>query len=428
MARGLRSLLELAQTAAVSLVRMIGAAAAFALAAVVSSALGPADAGVFFVSITWAYVIGVVARWGSSDLIVLTIAPMAHGKRASAIPAIVARRMYEALFRFAAMVLPGLVAVWALVDRLVPQPLALDPWFILPLALAITLQQLLSATARAFSRPVVSSFLEFSFMSLFTLAGYLLCHGLGMALKLQHFEWLYTVGAIVATFLLLAGSPVRIAWLRPIRASLTRSTAYRAHSFALIELCNYLLVWASFLMMPFLLPAADVGIFNAVQRIAGIVQLVTVNIPLVFLPKLAIAQRQRDQAEFGRLLRSMQGVMLATGLGFFVAVAILGGSALSLFGAEFAAGYIPLLITTAGLCASLALGPAGALLSVRGHEHIFRNVTIAAGLAAIVLSIPAIWWFGLAGAASVTGLTALGSKLALVHYSRVLQAQDVRMP
>ncbi len=49
-------------------------------------------------------------------------------------------------------------------------------------------------------------------------------------------------------------------------------------------------------------------------------------------------------------------------------------------------------------------------------EHIFRNVTIVTGVATLALSVPAMHFFGIVGAAAVTGLSALGSKLALVWF------------
>ena len=356
MASKLSFLFEAVSTAAVSLLRMVGSAAAFAFSALVSSALGPEGAGTFFVSITWAFGLAIVARWGSSDLILLTLSPLAQGWRREAVPAMLARYILRSLLRMLVLVLPGLLAIVWLASSGIAPSLAIDPVFVFFLALAIVVQQQMSAAAKAFGRPVLASALEFCFITLFSIAGYFVFRSVMATAPMRGFELLYLAGAVISTLILLFQGANWVSWLRPLRTAAMQTTMRRSHSFAIIELCGYLSVSSSLLLMPFFLSAADVGIFNAALRIASLVTLVSVSIPSVFVPRLAVAYRLGDMAEARRLVLSMKLVMLVAAIGFFLGVAIFGRMALALFGAQFAAAYVPLLVTAAGLCGALALG------------------------------------------------------------------------
>ena len=411
-------LLDALATGSVSLVRAGGAASSFAFTVLASSALGPADAGIFFVSITWAMALAIFLRWGASDLILMTFAPLARNWRRKALPAILARYLHNSLLRLFGLVLPVMLGLGLLVRLEWMAPARLDLVFIFALTLAMVMQQLLAAAVKAAGRPVQASLIEFCFITLFAIIAYLALRGWVDDAPMRGFETLYLAGALVSVLLLMAMKGTAIVWTRPFKPAAMGTTLRRSHSLAVIELSGFMATWAAFLLMPLFLPAHDVGIYNAALRIASLTQLITISVPSVFIPRLAIALNEGKWAEARRLTRSVKWVMALAGIILFAGVAIFGRWALGLFGAEFTTGYGALLILTGGMCGAMAMGPAGAMLNVMGQERHVRNVTILFGVTTIALSVPAMLFYGIIGAASITALSALASKIVLVVLER----------
>ena len=298
----------------------------------------------------------------------------------------------------------------------------LDPLFLLLLIPLLTGQQLLAAAAKAMGRPVVASLLEYCTITGLSLLAYLVLRGAGSwagagATVLQ-FEVVYLLAAALSVALLIRFGIPGALGKRPLKATAIRQRARRARTFATIELAGYAATWSSLIVMPFLLSAEDVGLFNAALRIAALVSIVAVSIPTVLVPRLAVAHAAGDFALELRLIRTMRMAMLAAAIAFFAGIVLLGDGALRLFGPEFAGAYAPMVVTSAGLCLALALGPAGASLNVMGQEHLTRNVTMIGGALTLVAMVPAIWAFGLLGGAAVTGLSATLRKTALVIYEQ----------
>lgn len=416
---------EALATASVSLVRAMGAAAAFAFTAYASSILGPEDAGIFFVSITWAYGLAIIARWGGGDLILMTFAPLARGARAMALPSIMARYTYDGVARI--LIIMFLLGFGVLLAA-PPGMLAItsgggtNPYFIIGLALSALGLQLAGAAVKAAGKPVTASIVEFCLVPGLTLVAYLLFqalfHGSSAMSPLCALQTLYLAASLMAAILLMRMKGARIAWARPFKRRAMRRTLKRSHDLAIIELSLYLASWAALLMIPWLLGAHDAGLYNAVLRIAGITQIITVSVPSVFIPRLAVSVYEKDWAQARLLIRNIKLVMAMAAIVLLVAIVVLGKWALGLFGPDFVAAYDILLIISAGFCAAMALGPAGAMLNLLKQERAFRNTTIATGFASLALSVPAMMVFGLTGAAWVAALSTLGNKLVLVWLER----------
>ena len=416
MAKKRGFLFDAIATASVSLVRAAGAVATFAFAAVASSVMGPADAGIFFVSVTWAIALAILVRWGSSDLILLTFAPLARSWRRKALPAVLARYMHNSLLRLSGLILPVMLGLGLMIHLGWLSPVRMDLFFIFALTLAMVVQQVTAAAIKAAGRPVQASLVEFCFVALFVIAAYLVFRGWVDASPRRGFETVYLSGAVISALVLMTMKGAKIEWTRPLRPNAMRTSLRRSHSFAMSEMSDFLATWAAFLMMPLFLSAHDAGIYNAALRIAALTQLVTISVPSVFIPRLATALQHRDRIEARRLTWSVKLIMALAGIALFLGVAIFGKWALGLFGTDFIAGYGPLLIMTAGLCGAMALGPAGAILNVMGHEKITLNVAFIGAFLTLALAIPALYFHGITGAATVTALSAIARKALLVWF------------
>jgi O-antigen/teichoic acid export membrane protein len=94
---------------------------------------------------------------------------------------------------------------------------------------------------------------------------------------------------------------------------------------------------------------------------------------------------------------------------------LLGPWYLALFGPEFAAGYGALVILSLGRVFGAAMGSAGLLLAMSGHERDFLAATFAGAGLNLLLDWLLIPRLGLNGAAwaSVAGLVAMNGLAAL---------------
>ena len=412
MVRTLPLLIDALAAMGVSVTRGTGSLASFVFTALAAQALGPADSGVLFVSVTWAMGLAIVARWGASDLVLLTFPPLHDGWRRPAVPAILVHYLRASLLR-ATLVTALAGAVAAAAGPAALARLGIDPLFVCTLLFLTVLQQLLAAAARALGAPVRATLCEFVLVPLLAILALLPLGDARSAWTVAQFEWLYLACAAlaVAGLLSIRGMPVTL--LRSINPGAIRSNLLRSRSFGLIEASGFLVNWSSLLVTPLLLSVHDAGLLNPALRIAGMVALVAVSVPSVFVPRLAIAERAGSRAEAARLVRSARLVMAMTGAAFYLVVIVAGDQALGLIGDKFRAAYVPLLVIAGGQCGSLALGPSGAVLALRGQERIMRNVVMVSGVLSLLLLVPAIALFGLHGAAVIAGLAPLASKLAL---------------
>jgi O-antigen/teichoic acid export membrane protein len=163
-----------------------------------------------------------------------------------------------------------------------------------------------------------------------------------------------------------------------------------------------------------LMTKADVGLYAVGVQVsqAGVAMLlVTANIIMPAISRLSTAGKD---AEIEALCR--QSAMLS-GFVAFVALLILlviGDWVIALaYGQEFVAAWTVLIVLISGQLGKSLLGPADAVLVMRGKEKITMVVAFFASAANIALNFALIPHFGLLGAASATALTTAGWNFVL---------------
>ncbi|MBS9722399.1 lipopolysaccharide biosynthesis protein [Tianweitania sp. BSSL-BM11] len=180
-----------------------------------------------------------------------------------------------------------------------------------------------------------------------------------------------------------------------------------------IEGFTFLLTNADVLIVGFYLEPHDVAIYYATVKTLALVHFV------YFAVKTGAAQRYAQlihAGETSRLADFARETVSWTfwpsvGMGVFVLAA--GWPLLSLFGAEFTAGYPLLFVLVAGVIARASVGPAESLLTMSGQQNICAGVyaaTLAVNLVCNAVLIPQI---GLWGAAVATSAAMIFEAIAL---------------
>lgn len=163
------------------------------------------------------------------------------------------------------------------------------------------------------------------------------------------------------------------------------------------------------------------GMYAAVTRVTGLVGFGLVAVNSIVAPMISELYSVHRYAQLQKMITmSARGVFVFTivvclGLGLF------GEFILGFFGAEFRAGYGPLLVLLVGQAVNALAGSVGFLMIMTGHQTQAAVIVFASAVANIALNAILIPRFGLMGAASATAATtALWNIAMLVFVHRKL--------
>jgi O-antigen/teichoic acid export membrane protein len=120
-----------------------------------------------------------------------------------------------------------------------------------------------------------------------------------------------------------------------------------------------------------------------------------------------------QRAELQQLVRVAARLIFAATLAFTLVVVALGREILDLFGPEFRAGYIALLILCAGSLVNALAGPVGSLMTMTGQQSTAAVILAVNAAANLVLSAILIPRYGVEGAAVATAVTTAGWNLGM---------------
>ncbi|MFW6271613.1 MAG: flippase [Desulfosalsimonas sp.] len=149
--------------------------------------------------------------------------------------------------------------------------------------------------------------------------------------------------------------------------------------------------------------SSDVGVYKAVVHASNLMIFILQAVNMALAPAIANMYATGDMKKLQRMLTlSVRAVLLITApIGLIL---VFGGKWLlgTLFGPEFAAGFIALGIICIGQIIRVAMGSVGTILSMTGNEKdAAKGVTLAA-IINVVLNVVLIPKYGLNGAATAT--------------------------
>jgi hypothetical protein len=315
-----------------SVARVMGSGLGFVATFLVTRALGPAQSGILFATITWALALAILARWGANDRILIELAPLKGGWRQSAIAAFVNREIRASMIRAAMLLGAVLAGLWAM-----DEPPALDIALLVALVPATVLLQLVSAACKGMRRLTTAFAFEIVFQPLVVIAAVLAV----MASRASQPFGIIAGSYLVATLAGTAGClmvGMRGQWHGRLLTVDKADGRRRARDFGLIEITNYAATALPMLMLPFLLPPADVGILNLAFRIVASIGLLSSTVHLLTLPALSIARHRRDPQAWAHTIRRGRLLMAAVAGLFLLGVLTAGPFALRLAGEGFGVG------------------------------------------------------------------------------------------
>lgn len=185
-----------------------------------------------------------------------------------------------------------------------------------------------------------------------------------------------------------------------------------------VAITSPLVIWSDILMLGFLGQSSSVGIYQAAHQTAALLAFALISVNAVFPP---LASSLYEKGQMQRLDQVYSIItMWITALTAFAAIfaAIFASEILLIFGEEFVAAQLVLIILIASRVIDAGVGPAGYLLSMTGHERLELLNTAAVAILNIGLNYVLIQQYGIFGAAVATS-----TSLSLLNLVRLFEVR-----
>lgn len=228
--------------------------------------------------------------------------------------------------------------------------------------------------------------------------------GLGDELSLNTAIWLTAISLLIATGIIeiLYRSRAQV-FAGTDRDFATGNWAKSAASMLGIALLTYFNSQSMVLLLGYFSDASSVGVFSVASRIALLVAFFNAMANNAFAPRFGQLWAAHGPGEMiqGLVTRIVSIVSVAS-LAVCLLIYVFGSEILSLFGAEFIAGEMPLQMLLFGQLVNVLSGAVAMMLTMAGQEKlVFRALGIGA-LVSVVLGLALIPLYDVDGAALAT--------------------------
>ncbi|MDX2360036.1 MAG: flippase [Crocinitomicaceae bacterium] len=185
----------------------------------------------------------------------------------------------------------------------------------------------------------------------------------------------------------------------------------------------------SLFFIEFYCTTEDVGIYSVALRLAQLISIALIVVNTISAPKFSELFWAKKKQELQKIIR--QSVKLIFWSSLALSAIVIFGSEwiLGVFGKEFEAGQLTLIILVLGQLFNAATGSVGLFLNMSGNQKILRNTALIALLVQCVLAvilIPSMDILGAAIAATAAGM--LWNILCTFHVSRKMNFKTYYFP
>lgn len=176
-------------------------------------------------------------------------------------------------------------------------------------------------------------------------------------------------------------------------------------SLVLMSSLQILLTKTDIAMLGVLQTTTDAGIYSIATQIAALVLMGNLASTALVSPHITALHEAGDHEALQQLIDKAARINLAVSVPVAGVFYLFGGTALTMFGADFSVGYYSLIVlVSAQLFVALA-GPVGAVMAFTGHEREATKIIGGCTLLNVILNAALIPLLGLVGAALATGVS-----------------------
>ncbi|MBI4707248.1 MAG: flippase [Candidatus Omnitrophica bacterium] len=170
------------------------------------------------------------------------------------------------------------------------------------------------------------------------------------------------------------------------------------------------------LMLGYFKTASDVGIYNAVGRVAILILLPLSSFNTIFAPMISEIYSKNEMGKLEELFKTTTKWVFILSFPVFLLCILLAEPIMGIFGQGFAAGAVALMILGGGELVNAGSGSVGYMLMMTGRSRIVLLNSIIFCFSNIGLNYVLIPQYGIIGAATATGLS-----LAAINILRLIE-------
>jgi O-antigen/teichoic acid export membrane protein len=188
-----------------------------------------------------------------------------------------------------------------------------------------------------------------------------------------------------------------------------------------VSVGNRLNSWLGTITLGVFATASSVGIYNAAARTAALSTLVFSAFTMIFAPMASSLYSTRQLDKLDILYRDVSRWTFTAALAIFLVSVLLAEDILAIFGSQFVAGSVVLMVMSIGYLSNSLAGPAVRVLAMTGHQRVVLLVTVGSAITSIIMAITLVPIFGVIGAGIATAAPiVLTSAVALLAVNRLL--------
>jgi O-antigen/teichoic acid export membrane protein len=382
---------------------VVGKLALYMLAA---RALGAAEAGLFFICITWSGLASAAARMGFERAMTRHIAAeLAIGEpglaRAALLLGVLVTLLGGAVAAIATLALASPAALYVFRQPELATPLVLSAAAVVPQTLMVVAGSVLAGLNRGVASQVVQNAL----WPLLTLAAL----GLG-ARSVEALLLAMAAAMMISTVTGIALVAIRrdVFSGRESRSTETKTlpALWRtALPLGVVELIQISLAAVPVLVLGVFADPASVGAFSVANRISMMIWVVIISIGTVAAARFAEHHRRGELAELKRVNRAVRLAVSVSGVPLIVAMMLFPGPLLHLIGPGFEIAATALVIMAVGQLVNCLLPCQDVVLAMTGHGYWLQRLNLLQFATCLVLASVLIPAYGMLGAALVTATT-----------------------
>jgi O-antigen/teichoic acid export membrane protein len=286
-------------------------------------------------------------------------------------------------------------------------------------ALTTFFGQLLTGYKEVAKRTVISNFAGSLLSVLFTVL--LLTLGMG----LWGYVFAQVASAIVVLVLLvwtthrLTPRPARFA-LKAIRYPPKAMFSFAAAAFAM-DILGFLYGQTDKIILGFYLNARSVGVYAVAATIVAFIPITLQSVNQIFSPTIADLHARGEAELLSRLFQTLTKWITGLTLPLAAVVIIFSRVLMRIFGHDFEAGWVILVIGAAGQLVNCATGSVGYLLLMSGNERRLVRIQSVMAVVTVTLCLFLIPRWGVAGAALAAAIgNAIANAWCLLEVKKIL--------
>ncbi len=165
--------------------------------------------------------------------------------------------------------------------------------------------------------------------------------------------------------------------------------------------------WMDILMLSAFKTEVDVGIYNTSLKISAAISIALIAINSIALPKYAELFEKKDYLGFRKVVKQVSFINFGLSLPVFLLILLVPGFLLGIFGEEFVAGKMSLIILSIGQIFSAFSGSTIHVLNMTGKESAAKNILITTALLNLLLNYLLVPKYGINGAAIATAISTI---------------------